>query len=33
MKGKFLQKYYLLLVSNNLEEFEQKLLGYQNLIT
>jgi len=28
MKGKFLQKYHLLLVSNRLQEFEQKLSSY-----
>ena len=28
MKGKFIQKYHLLLVSNNLEEFEQKLSSH-----
>jgi len=28
MKGKFLQKHHLLLVSNNLEEFEQKLSSH-----
>ena len=28
MKGKFLQKYHLLLVENRLDEFEQKLSSY-----
>jgi hypothetical protein len=28
MKGKFFQKYYLLLILNHLEEFEQKLSSH-----